>query len=152
MMGVPSMSATMPPGRMALSRLAMRNLLTATTLVAMSSTNGGSFMAGTATAMGLVPSRGSAPNVGSTCGGAADMQTPTMSCGSAIMAWYAAMPTWPQRPMVTTPMPVFFAFSMAISMAFGAMMMPSPSSASIFAVEGRSRTTRHSGTGLIRPA
>ena len=79
------------------------------------------------------------------------MHTPTMSCGSAIMAWYAAMPTCPHRPIVTTPMPVFFAFSMAISIALGAMMMPSPSSASMFAVEGRSRTTRQSGSGLIRP-
>jgi len=54
--------------------------------VAASNTKGGSFKAGTAMAMGLVPSLGSAPKVGSTEGGQLVMQMPIMSCSKAIMA------------------------------------------------------------------
>ena len=59
----------------------------ATELVAASKTKGASLRAGTATAMGLVPSRGSAPKVGTMRGGALVMQTPIMSCSRASMAW-----------------------------------------------------------------
>ena len=87
MMGVPSSAASHPPGISAPSRAAMRILFTATELVATSNTKGGSFRAGTAMAIGLVPNRGSAPNVGSTWGGQLVMQMPIMSCSRANMAW-----------------------------------------------------------------
>ena len=65
----------------------MPTLLPATVLVAASNTKGASLRDGTAMAMGLVPSRGSAPKVGTTDGGQLVMHTPIMSCSSAIMAW-----------------------------------------------------------------
>src|SRR5687767_5072514 len=92
MMGTPSVSATQPAIRLLSSRRASPSLLPATVLVAASYTKGGSSPAGAANAIGFVPSRGSAPNVGSTLGGHEVMQTPIMSCSRAIMAWYEAMP------------------------------------------------------------
>ena len=87
MMGVPAASATVPGGSSEPSRFAFRSLLTATVLVAMSSTKGCRSRAGAAMAMGLVPKRGSAPKVGRTDGPVAVMHMPTMSCASARIAW-----------------------------------------------------------------
>ena len=86
MIGLPSSPASQPPGMGDPRRAAMRILFTAKELVAASNTKGGSFKAGTAMAMGLVPSLGSAPKVGSTEGGQLVMQMPIMSCFKAIMA------------------------------------------------------------------
>ena len=56
--------------------------------VPMSKTNGGIVAAGAAHAIGFVPSRGSAPNVGTTIARPlVDIDTPIMSCGSASIAW-----------------------------------------------------------------
>ena len=68
-------------------RFASCSLFAATTLVAASKTKGCIVFAGTATAIGLVPMRGTAPCVGSTCGPAAVRHMPIMSCGSASIAW-----------------------------------------------------------------
>ena len=86
MIGVPSASPTQPGMRSCSSLRARPSLFPATVLVAASKTNGGSLSAGAARAMGFVPSRGSAPKVGSTLGGQEVMQVPIMSCSSAIMA------------------------------------------------------------------
>ena len=61
------------------------------------------------------------------------------------------MPTCPPLNIVTTPMPVLRAFSMAISIAFGAMMTPSPRSQSMLAEAARSRTMRHCGVVFCTP-
>ena len=53
--------------------------------------------------------------------------------------------------MVTIPSPTFLAFSMAMSMALGVMMVPRPRSESMVAVLGDSRTIFQSGRGLICP-
>ena len=53
--------------------------------VAASKSSGASRRAGAATAMGLVPSKGFAAKVGTTCNPAAVKQTPTMSAWAACM-------------------------------------------------------------------
>ena len=150
--GLPSSAASQPPGISAPNRPAIRILLTATELVAASKTNGGSFKHGTAIAIGFVPSRGSAPNVGSTEGGQLVIQTPIMSWSNAFMAWYDAIPKWRALPIVTIPKPTFLALSIAISIALGVMMVPRPRSESTVAVLGVSRTTFQLGRGLIDPS
>ena len=55
------------------------------------------------------------------------------------------MPLWLALRMVTAPMPVFFAFSIAMAIAFGATMTPRPLSQSIVAVDSRSLITFQSG-------
>ena len=103
-------------------------------------------------AMGLVPSRGSAPKVGTTDGGQLVIQTPIISCSSASIAWYDAIPKCRALPSVTIPTPTSAALRMAMSIALGVVMMPSPRSESMLAVLGVSRTIRKSGVGLICPA
>ena len=49
------------------------------------------------------------------------------------------------------PTPTFLAFSMAISIALGVTMMPSPRSESIFAVAGVSRVMRQLGLLFSSP-
>ena len=79
------------------------------------------------------------------------MHTPIMSRSNAIIAWYDAIPRCPELRTVTTPIPEAAAFSIAISIAFGVTMMPSPPSESTFAVDGVSRRIRQFGAGLIAP-
>ena len=62
------------------------SLLAGTMLIAASNTNGASLSPGAASAMGLVPNRASAPNVGLTLAGHDDMVIPIMSCSKAIIA------------------------------------------------------------------
>ena len=152
MMGLPSWSASQPAGISAPNLWAMRILLTATELVAASNTNGASFRVGTATAIGLVPSRGSAPKVGNTDGGQLVMQTPIMSWAKARIEWYDAIPKCRALPMATMPTPTAAAFWMAMSMAFGVMIVPRPRSESMVAVLGVSRITFQSGRGFIEPS
>ena len=54
--------------------------------------------------------------------------------------------------IVTTPIPLFFAFSIAISIACGAITIPSPLSQSIFAMESLSLVIFQFGAGFITPS
>ena len=119
--------------------------------VAASKRKKGSFLAGAAREMGLVPNLDSAPKVGGIPTPPAVMQMPTISASAAIMAWWPTAPVCPLLFIETAPMPTFRAFSMAIRMALGAIMMPRPRSASIVAVAGDSRKTRQSGRAFSPP-
>jgi hypothetical protein len=61
-------------------------------------------------------------------------------------------PKWPLLCTATTPTPTARAFSIASRIARGPTMMPSRRSASITAVPGDSRSTRHPGRGSSLPA
>lgn len=62
-------------------------MLLATVVVAPSKTNAGSSPAGTAMAIGLVPSLGSRPKVGTILDCTAVEQVPIIPCGNASIAW-----------------------------------------------------------------
>ena len=62
------------------------------------------------------------------------------------------MPRWRELRIVTMPTPTLDAFSIAISIALGTTMMPSPRSESMFAVAGVSRRTRQLGRGFRLPS
>jgi hypothetical protein len=87
MIGVPSSSAIQPGRTGRCRRCAMRILLPATELMEASNTNGGRLRAGTATAMGLRPSIGRAPNVGVTWMPPTVMATPMQPSAAARWAW-----------------------------------------------------------------
>jgi hypothetical protein len=87
-------------------------------LVAMSSRKGRLRLAGAATAIGFVPSFGSAPKVGTTEGSATFVvTTPIMPCSAAIDAYAPAAPKWPELRTDTTATPCSAAFSTAIRIA-----------------------------------
>jgi len=97
MIGVPSRSVTQPGRSGEPIRIASRILLPAMAEVAASKSSGASCRAGAANAIGLVPSRGFAPKVGTTCRPAAVKQTPTMSsCAACIAKW----PIAPKCPLL----------------------------------------------------
>jgi len=113
---------------------------------------GASWRAGAASAMGLVPSSGFEPKVGTTCSPAAVKHTPTMSAAAACIAKWPIAPKCPLLWTVTTPTPTVRAFSIASRIALGPTMMPSRRSASITAVPGDSRSIRKPGRGSSLPA
>ena len=149
-MGAPSRPAIHPPSMFAPTRLASCSLFPAMADVAASNSRNGSDLAGAAMAIGLVPIRGSAPNVGSTSSPPAVAVMPTISACAASIAWCPIAPECPALYMVTTPTPTSRALSMAMFMALGPRMTARPRSASTVAVDGDSRTIRMSGLGLER--
>ena len=120
-------------------------------VVAASNSRKGSFLAGAAMAIGLVPSRGSAPSGGTASEPAAVYVTPTMSSLAAIIAWWPMAPEWPELKTETTPTPTWRALSMAMRISRGPRMVTSPLSQSTVAVPGASRIVRTLGRGLSVP-
>ena len=86
MIGAPSALATQPGIASRPRRCASRTLLPATELIEASKMKGGSSRVGTAMAIGLRPTKRSAPNVGVTATPPAVIEMPIMSSSRAIAA------------------------------------------------------------------
>ena len=134
--GVPSASAIQPGRTSAPARFSSTILLPATALIEASKMNGASSPAGAAIAIGFSPTRASAPNVGATSSPPTVIAMPIMSCASASCAWYAAAPKCPPPVATTVATPQLRAFSIAISIACGPIVSPSPPSESTTAAAG----------------
>jgi hypothetical protein len=102
-------------------------------------------------AMGFVPSRGSAANVGTIFAPAEVIVIPTMSSSAAIIAWWPMGPEWPALNIATAPMPTSLALPIAILIALGPRIIAWPPAASITAVVGLSRTIFQSALAFSVP-
>ena len=149
--GVPSRSVIQPGSSSAPTLCASLILLPAIALVAASNRKGASFRAGAAMAMGFVPSRGSAANVGTIFAPDEVIVSPTMSSSAASIAWWPIGPECPALNIATAPMPTSLALPMAILIAFGPRMIAWPPAASITAVVGLSRTIFQSALAFSVP-